>query len=177
MGKSQNIPYGQRTDLEKLRSQWVKLTGLHGREEWSAAVVRAATAAELAVNFAIRREFEKQGSQLSAASVDELLKKANGLHGKLNRLLLPLLKGQSSHQSVKTLSKLAMNRDGINNKRNAIIHSGEFCNEAPASKLIADCQTFIHGIVHLYDSDFTLSLEDPRGTSPLPSPPLVAEGR
>jgi hypothetical protein len=40
-------PYAQRSDLEKIHSQWHKLSGLHTREEWSAAIVRAATAAEL----------------------------------------------------------------------------------------------------------------------------------
>jgi hypothetical protein len=50
-------PYAARTDLQKIQSQWNKLSGLHTREEWSAAVVRAATAAEIAANFAIRREF------------------------------------------------------------------------------------------------------------------------
>ena len=41
--------YKDRTDLEKIQSQWNKLTGLHSREEFSGAVVRAATAAEIAV--------------------------------------------------------------------------------------------------------------------------------
>jgi hypothetical protein len=50
-------PYKELSDLEKVQKQWHKLTGLHTREEWSAAIVRAATAAEIAATFAVRREF------------------------------------------------------------------------------------------------------------------------
>lgn len=53
-------PYKERTDLEKIASQWNKLSGFHSRQEWSAAVVRAATAAEIAANYAIRKEFAKR---------------------------------------------------------------------------------------------------------------------
>jgi len=54
-------PYEERTDLEKCQSQWTKLQGLHSLEKWSAAIVRAATAAEFAADFAIRSEFTDQG--------------------------------------------------------------------------------------------------------------------
>jgi hypothetical protein len=65
-------PCDERPDLEKCQSQWWELTGLHDREESSAAIVRAATAAEIACNFAIRTEFAKQGN-LRADVVDKLL--------------------------------------------------------------------------------------------------------
>ena len=45
--------YEKRSDVEKIKTKWTKLSGLHTRSEWSAAVVRAATAAELAANQAI----------------------------------------------------------------------------------------------------------------------------
>lgn len=82
-------PYEQRTDLEKVQSQWHKLSGLHTREEWSAAIVRSATAAEIAANFAVRAEFAER-SQFDSAFVDNLLHWANGIAGKLDRLLIPL---------------------------------------------------------------------------------------
>ena len=82
-------PYEKRSDLEKLHSQWHKLSGLHTREEWSAAIVRAATAAEIATNFAIRAEFGAR-SKFDPKFVDSLLRWANGLAGKLDRLLVPL---------------------------------------------------------------------------------------
>jgi hypothetical protein len=48
MGKKK--PYSERTDLEKIKSQWKKTTGFLERGEWSSAIVRAATAAEIAAN-------------------------------------------------------------------------------------------------------------------------------
>lgn len=78
-------PYAERTDLEKMQSQWNKLSGLHSREEWSAAVMRAATAAEIAANFAVRREFASR-SKFEPEFVNKILKMANGLGGKVDRL-------------------------------------------------------------------------------------------
>src|SRR6185503_8057316 len=92
MGHWTEIPYAQRTDVDKVRSQWTKLGGHHSRTDWSAAVVRAATACEIAVNFAVRREFAAR-SELPDKFVDGLLYGANGLSGKVKRLLLPLLEG------------------------------------------------------------------------------------
>ena len=74
-------PYEHRTDLEKVQSQWHKLSGLHTREEWSAAIVGAATAAEIAANFAVRQEFAAR-SKFDSDFVDGLLVWANGLAGK-----------------------------------------------------------------------------------------------
>jgi len=149
MGKK---PYEERSDLEKIQSQWHKLTGLHTREEWSAAVVRAATAAELAANFAIRKEFEKQ-SNVRKAFVDDLLIWANGLRGKLDHLLLPITKGTVRFDDLKTLHKLA---GDINTVRNGIAHQGHFCDEDEAKKIIEDARKVIHGIVRHYDATFVL---------------------
>jgi hypothetical protein len=80
-------PYQDRPDLQRIQKQWHKLTGLHSREEWSAAIVRAATAAELAANFAIRREFQER-SEFASDFVDTLLCWANGLAGETDRLLV-----------------------------------------------------------------------------------------
>lgn len=145
--------YEDQTDLEKVQSQWHKLSGLHTREEWSAAIVRAATATEIAANHAIRCEF-KQQSQLSADFVDCTLRWANGLAGKMDRLLLPMTKfSKKKHAKVKELQKLAKT---INEKRNAITHQGEFCNEAEAKEIIAQAKKFITGLTTLYDPDFVL---------------------
>jgi hypothetical protein len=94
--------YEDRSDLEKIQSQWHKLTGLHTREEWSAAIVRAATAAELAANFAIREEFRSRG-KFDAKFVDSLLRWANGLAGKMDHLLLPLNAGKKRSGEIKKL--------------------------------------------------------------------------
>lgn len=96
-------PYADRTDLEKVQSQWHKLSGLHTREEWSAAIVRAATATEISANYAIRCEFATQ-SQLPAHFVDSTLRWANGLAGKVEKLLLPLTKASiEKHAKIKQL--------------------------------------------------------------------------
>lgn len=160
MGKSspnrrKRKPYLQRSDLERVQSQWVKLTGLHNRTDWSAAVVRAATATEIAVNFAIRREFSAR-SQLDAKFVDGLLGWANGLSGKLDRLLLPLVSGSDKHAVVRKLCPLARK---IHKKRNEITHSGHFSTESEATALIADCRAFVYGIVHVYEPAFSLKEE------------------
>jgi hypothetical protein len=69
--------YEDRTDIETLKSQWHKPSGLHTREEWSAAIVRAATAAEVAANFLVRVEFAR--SQSEPEFVGNLLLWINGL--------------------------------------------------------------------------------------------------
>jgi hypothetical protein len=107
-------PYDERTDLEKCQSQWWKMTGLHGREESSAAIVRAATAAEIACNYAIRAEIQ---GKLRAEVVDRLLRDANGIKGKIDRLLIPLVKGTKREAAIRTL-KLKALADEINEDRN-----------------------------------------------------------
>lgn len=144
--------YEQRTDLEKCQSQWHKLQGLHSREEWSAAIVRAATAAEIAANYAIRVEFERQ-SHLSARFVDSTLVWANGLAGKIDRLLAPLTHGTKRAKAVAQLKSLASE---INGTRNAIVHRGEFRDEDEATEAIGKTRRFIEGLVRLYEPPFKL---------------------
>lgn len=155
-------PYQELTDIEKLQKQWHKLSGLHSREEWSAAIVRAATAAELAANHAIRAEFVAR-SQFDAAFVDSLLKWANGLSGKLRNLLGPLVATDpAKRRDVVALQTLA---DRVNAKRNAIAHQGEFCNEQEAKEAIDNARNFIIGLVTLYEPQFKLR---DRGTTKKP---------
>lgn len=146
-------PYEELSDLEKVQKQWHKLSGLHTREEWSAAIVRAATAAEIAANFAIRREFELN-SDLRPEFVDSLLRWANGLAGKLDRLLIPLSAGNNAkNKKMKALKKVA---EDINAKRNAIAHQGEFCNDGEAEAAIAQTKQFISTLVQIYEPNFVL---------------------
>jgi hypothetical protein len=150
--KKKRKPYDERTDLERIQSQWVKLTGLHDRTDYSAAVVRAATATEIAVTLALRREFAER-SQLEAAFINGLFRWANGLNGKVERLLVPLLRGDAKVATVKGLLPLAKR---IHKKRDQIAHSGHLCTKKEAANLIGDCKAFVHGIVRLYEPDFTL---------------------
>lgn len=149
--------YEELTDLENLQKQWTKLSGLHTREEWSAAIVRAATAAEISANFAIRSEFS-QKSQLSTEFINNLLRWANGLTGKLDKILIPLVADDEKKQKeIKSLVKLAKN---VNHQRNSIAHQGEFCNEKEAEEVIKNAEEFINGLIKLYKSDFKLELKN-----------------
>lgn len=145
-------PYDQRTDLERIASQWRKLTGLHSREEWSAAIVRAATAAEIAANLAIRNEFSAR-SRFDAKFVDSLLRWANGISGKMDHLLLPLYEGQNRHRTLKRLRSTSVK---VNALRNDIVHRGIFCNEREAREAIGDAKTFVETLVRFYEPGFKL---------------------
>jgi hypothetical protein len=149
---AKKTPYNERSDLEKIKAQWTKLSGLHDRAQWSAAVIRAATAAELAANFAIRIEF-KARSEFNSVFVDKLLKWANGLNGKLDKLLMPLLLNQKNYEQVK---RVVGHASHVNALRNRIVHSGEFCNPTLAKDSIRKSQEFINAIVLYYEKDFEL---------------------
>ncbi|MBN9553487.1 MAG: hypothetical protein J0H61_02240 [Alphaproteobacteria bacterium] len=114
------------------------------------------TAAELAANFAIRKEFTKQ-SQLRAPFVDSLLVWANGLQGKIQRLLLPITKGRTRLENLKELQKLALK---VNKTRNGIAHQGAFCDGEEAKAVIEDARKFIEGLVLHYEPDFELVDQD-----------------
>lgn len=144
--------YEERTDLEKCQSQWRKLQGLLSREEWSAAIVRAATAAEIAANYAIRTEFAKQ-SDLPEQFVDSMLRWANGLGGKIDRLLVPLTEGTPKAEAVAKLKVVAKE---ISDTRNDVVHRGEFRDKSEASEAIAKTELFVEGLVQLYEPTFKL---------------------
>src|SRR5690606_26738392 len=131
--------YNNLNDFAKVRKQWRKLSGLHTREEWSAAVVRAVTAAEIATNIVIREEFT-QNSSFDADVVNTFLKDANGINGKVNKLLKCLLAGRPDE--YRAVQKLYKALESAVQKRNSIAHGGEFCGEPDASKHIAACKKY-----------------------------------
>ena len=145
-------PYKTRTDFEKIQSQWNKISGLYTRKEWSAAIVRVATAAEIAANFAIRKEFESK-SEFNSEFINSLLIWANGIAGKIRRLLVPLSEGEKHHKTIKKLEKLS---EQINKKRNAVTHQGEFCNEEEAKAAVQQSREFIETLVRIYEPAFAL---------------------
>jgi len=115
-------------------------------------MVRAATAAEIAANYAIRREFAAR-SKFNKDFVDKLLRWANGIEGKLTRLLAPLHTGGKHDKTVSALKKLT---EDLNLKRNEIVHSGHFMNREEAENFIANAKTFIETLVKLYEPNFIL---------------------
>jgi uncharacterized membrane protein len=152
MMKPKKLPYDERPDFQKVKAQWHKLTGLHGREEWSEAVVRAATAAEIAANFAIRQEFALS-SNFDAPFVDGLLKWANGLSGKLDHLLIPLIGARMSDEQRSHMRSLARS---VNDDRNKIVHRGEFRSAAASRQIIEHAREFIETLVRRYKSKYQL---------------------
>jgi hypothetical protein len=157
--KKKRKPYEDRSDLERCQAQWWKLTGLHYREESSAAIVRAVTAAEIACNYAIRIELGP--GNLRRDFIDRLLRDANGLRGKVEKLLEPLVEGTPR---AKTIRKLHRSMKEINKTRNLIVHAGHFNKPEEARKVIETTRQFIHGLVHLYDRTFMLVDQEERPT-------------
>lgn len=152
MGNTTRKPYSERTDIERLRSNWKKLSGLMQRNEWSAAITRAATAAEIAANIVVRHELQEQ-RQLEASFVDHLLKRANGLSGKLNKLLHPLHTTKAKQKVFKSLQKKAKK---INDQRNLVVHSGHFMNQEEAKEVVSLAKEFIEQLVGPYHKGFKL---------------------
>jgi hypothetical protein len=95
-----NKPYSQRSDTEKLESNWRKTLGLFERDEHSMAIIRAGTCAEIAANIVIRSELV-QKRHLESQFVDSLLRWSNGLDGKFSHIILPLFDGTPRHAALK----------------------------------------------------------------------------
>jgi hypothetical protein len=105
-------PYSERDDMERLCASWKKLTGFMKRGEWSAAITRAATAAEIAANIAIRHELQEQRN-LEASFVDHLLQWANGLSGKLNKILDHLQRNNKNYSNLSARRRKQLMSDEI----------------------------------------------------------------
>lgn len=123
--KKTKRPYAKRSDTKKLESNWTKTLGLFERREYSMAIIRAGTCAEIAANIVIRSELlQKRG--LEAQFVDSLLRWANGLQGKFSRIILPLFKGSPRYA---TLKKRHKEIGTVNDARSEIAHGGRFASE------------------------------------------------
>lgn len=151
-------PYNERSDLEKLQSQWNKLSGLHTRDEPSAAIVRCSTAAEIAANYAIRHEWARQ-TEFDSVIVDQLLMWANGLRGKIERLFVPIYFAHPKNS--KTAKALITSADKINKVRNEVVHQGRFSNAKEAAEVIAEAKRFIDMIVGLSKPGFDIEVRQP----------------
>ena len=154
MGKTS---YDDRDDLEKLQSQWKKIDGiLERRKEWSAAIVRAATAAEIAANIAIRKRFESE-SEFSPEFVDSLLRWANGIDGKFGRLIIP---AERDEVRKKALDKLRKRSERLNKKRNAIVHQGAFASKREMRELVNLSREIVNELVIPWEPEFVLGGEE-----------------
>jgi hypothetical protein len=146
-------PYNERSDIEKIQSNWKKIEGLIEREEWSSAIVRAATATEIASNLVIRIELiELRG--IDDALVNHFLKWANGVQGKFEKLIIPLVIGKNHEKEFKHLKSKVYK---INRIRNEIVHSGKFTNKNESIIIIEEAKEIINSMVFKYHSDFKLN--------------------
>lgn len=148
-------PYNERSDLEKLQSQWTKLSGLHLREEPSAAVVRCATAAEIAANYAIRTEWARK-TDFDDTIIDMFLRWANGLPLKVTRLFVPVYFATPDQSPIG--KALRASAEKINTVRNAVVHQGAFSSAGEAEAVIAEAMTFINMIVGLSIPEFDIEV-------------------
>lgn len=140
------------TDLEgdqKVAKNWRKSKALHERGEYSVAIIRCATCVELAVNFAIREEMIEE-RKLPSDFVDQLLKSANGLTNKYQKLYLPVMEEYSEHDKLKSLWKDEILE--VNKQRNGVVHSGEFRVKSTSKKVIDHTYNAIKMLLGLHGS-------------------------
>jgi hypothetical protein len=167
--------YEDRTDIEKIQSNWKKLSGLYSRGEWSSSIVRAATAAEIASNLVVREELENIKG-IDEPFVSHLMMWANGIQGKYQKLILPAVEGNAHAQTFKQLSN---DIGDINKIRNGIVHAGKFADSAPAHEVIVKARTVILAFVRQYHEDFDLveicKVEDSHNKSMQPTAKASAD--
>ena len=132
--KKKRKAYSERSDIEKIQSNWKKISGLLKRKEWSGAIVRAATAAEIAANLVVREELEVRRG-LEKDFVDHLLIWANGVQGKYQKLVLPTTKNEVFHNEFKRLQK---NITEVNKERNKVVHQGQFKKKETALRVVSE---------------------------------------
>ena len=141
-----NKPYSQRTDPEKLSINWGKALALFNRSDYSAAIIRAGTCVEIGANIVVRTELI-QKRQLESFFVNNLLRWANGVRGKYEKLILPLFEGTQNHASFKKHYK-AISK--LNDARNEIAHAGRFASQLEARELLFQTHSVCAEIISVY---------------------------
>ena len=132
--------YSDRSLEEKIVSNWKKTKGLYKRGEYSTVVIRAATSVELSANLLIKAEFQERRN-LPEHFVDNLMMWANGLMGKVDRLLLPIYKGVAGEDKLK---EVKVRSKDINDERNNVVHRGQFKAKKTAEKIINEAAFIIN---------------------------------
>ena len=154
-GKTKKKPYSDRTLEEKITSNWTKTLGLFKRGEYSTVVIRAATSIELASNLLIKAEFH-QNRGLPEEFVESLMMWANGLMGKVDRLLLPIFKGTAKEKKLKEIKTRSKD---INDERNNVVHRGQFKAKKTATRVISEAEFIINEFSSLAGSQLQVSAE------------------
>ena len=149
------VPYDKLSDDEKVRKNWNKAVGLYEREEWSVAILRAATCLELAVNFAIRDELVSC-RKLPLPFVNNLLKSSNGIHNKYQNIYLPVMEEYEEFDGLKRLWK--SNISPVNVERNAVAHRGEFRSKSKATNAMSHTYKALLELFDLHSSKSKLKV-------------------
>lgn len=152
MSDKSKKPYDERSDDEKLLSNWKKAVGLFEREDWSASIMRVATASEIASNIYIRH-YLQESHDLPEEFVNSLLKSANGIAGKLRQLIIPASKASNTGEEIKQIQKKI---ESINTHRNEVAHAGKFKNKKDA-KLVFEYATEVISLLAPNVKDSVLS--------------------
>ncbi len=146
-------PYSKRTDYEKISANWKKTLALFKKGEYSVSIIRAATTAELAANLVIRAELIRE-RKLPPLFVDKLMKWANGLQGKMDKLILPIVKNSPRNKPFKRLAKTIRE---VNKERNGVVHRGEFRGRKIARLTLEKVRQIVLALVTPYELRFDLS--------------------
>lgn len=148
-------PYSERSIEDQIVSNWKKTIGLYRRGEYSTVVIRAATSVELAANMLIRKELiEKQG--LPTYFVESLMKWANGLVGKIDKILIPFLKDTEKEKDLNIIKKRTKD---INDERNNVVHKGQFKAKSTALRVIEESEYIINSFFKISGADFAVVAE------------------
>lgn len=147
------LPYSERRDADKIRANWTKTGTLLRKEEYSVAIIRAATTVELAVNLVVRQELIAKRA-LPENFVAKLMKWANGMSGKLDKILKPLW--EETPNGKKTFKQVYGPISRVNSKRNSVVHTGEFKSRTTAIEVLNDAHGVILALVTAYEPKFVL---------------------
>lgn len=153
--KRKKKPYVDRTDIEKIQANWNKTQTLYKKKEYSGAVTRVATAAEIAANFVVREELQVKRN-IESDFVDSLLVWANGIQGKIDKLILPISKNSGYHDKFR---KMHAKIREINKERNLIVHGGHFGSNLKTKKIIEDTKTVIESLIRVYKPEYRIDVK------------------
>jgi predicted transcriptional regulator len=81
---------------------------------------------------------------------------ANGLMGKVDRLLLPIFKGTDKEKELKKIKERSKD---INDERNNVVHRGQFKAKKTAERVISEAEYIINSFSSLAGSGLTVSSE------------------
>jgi hypothetical protein len=142
---------------DEITKNWKKTEDLFKRSEWSTVIIRAATVVELASNLLIHKELHLNRG-LPQHFVLELMKWANGVMGKFERLLLPIY--NENPEILQNLKKLRKECERINNERNGVAHRGMFKKKETAVSIMQTTVSIVNALTRLAGTNLTIVFDE-----------------